>query len=126
VADGTGGELIVSTLFSDTSPQTEQMLFKMMRDMPPWRKLEMVAQLNQAVRDLALIGLRERYPIATPEELRRRLADMILGPELALKVYGPFQGDVTQSENLRDIEQKVNEASIRNLLEQARQDYERN
>ncbi len=96
------------------------MLFKMMRDMPPWRKLEMVAQLNQAVRDLALIGLRERYPIATPEELRRRLADMILGSELALKVYGPIQGDFTQSENLRDIERKVNEASIRNLLEQAR------
>lgn len=80
----------MSTSFSDTSPQTEQVLFKMMRDMPPWRKLEMVGQLNQAVRDLALIGLRERYPNATVEELRRLLADMILGPELALKVYGPL------------------------------------
>lgn len=80
----------MATLISDTSLETERVLFKMMRDMPPWRKLEMVGQLNQAVRDLALIGLRERYPNATPEELRRRLADMILGPELALKVYGPL------------------------------------
>ena len=78
----------MATLISDTSLQTERILFKMMRDMPPWRKLEMVGQLNQAVRDLALIGLRERYPNATPEEIRRRLADMILGSELALKVYG--------------------------------------
>jgi hypothetical protein len=80
----------MSTLFSDTSLQTERVLFKMMRDMPPWRKLEMVGELNQAVRDLAMLGLRERHPNATPEELRRRLADMILGSELALKVYGPL------------------------------------
>ena len=75
---------------TDTSPETEHVLFAMLRDMPPWRKLEMVAQLNQTARDLALAGLRERHPHAAPEELRRRLADIILGPELAARVYGPF------------------------------------
>ena len=75
---------------TDTSPETERVLFAMLRDMPPWRKLEMVAQLNQTARDLALAGLRERHPDATPEELRRRLADIILGPELASRAYGPF------------------------------------
>ena len=75
---------------TDTSPETERVLFAMLRDMPPWRKLEMVAQLNQTARELALIGLRQRYPNATPEELHRRLADILLGPELAGRVYGPL------------------------------------
>jgi hypothetical protein len=84
----------MAAIFSDTSPETERVLFAMLRDMQPWRKLEMVAQLNQTARDLALVGLRERHPHAAPEELRRRLADIILGPELAARVYGP----ITESE----------------------------
>ena len=80
----------MTPVFSDTSPETERVLFTLLRDMPPWRKLEMVAQLNQTVRELALSGLRARYPSASPEELRRRLADIVLGPELAEKAYGPM------------------------------------
>ena len=41
------------------------------------------------VRKLAMAGLRERFPEAGPEELRRRLATLCLGRELAAKVYGP-------------------------------------
>lgn len=80
----------MTQVFPDTPPETERALFAMLREMAPWRKLEMVAQLNQTVRELALVGLRERYPHASPEELRRRLADIVLGPELAEKVYGPM------------------------------------
>jgi hypothetical protein len=65
-------------------------LIDMLRHAPPWRKLHMVGQLNQAVRTLALSGLRQRYPQATPQELRRRLADLLLGPDLAARVYGPL------------------------------------
>jgi hypothetical protein len=79
----------MTQVFSDTLPETERALFAMLRNMPPWRKLEMVAQLNQTVRALALSGLRERYPQANDAELRRRLADLVLGAELAEKVYGP-------------------------------------
>ncbi len=50
-------------------------------------------QLNQSVRLLALSGLRQRYPQADPGELRRRLADLVLGPELAERVYGPGPSD---------------------------------
>jgi hypothetical protein len=50
----------------------------------------MVADMNATVRVLALVGLRERYPEAGPEELRRRLADLLLGEELAAKAYGPL------------------------------------
>lgn len=49
--------------------------------------------MNLTVKTLALSGLKTRYPGDTPEMLRRRLADLILGPELALKVYGPFPSD---------------------------------
>jgi hypothetical protein len=50
----------------------------------------MVDQMNQTVRTLALSGLRQRHPQATLEELRRRLADLLLGSELAARVYGPL------------------------------------
>jgi hypothetical protein len=77
-------------VFADTSPEIEQVLFAMLREMPAWRKLDLVAQLNQTVRELALSGLRERYPQADEAEVRRRLADLVLGSELAEKAYGPL------------------------------------
>jgi len=50
--------------------------------------MHMVAQLNATVRFLALAGLRSRFPDASEADLRRRLADLVLGEELARKVYG--------------------------------------
>jgi hypothetical protein len=78
-----------AALFPDTRPEAETVLIELLRQAPPWRKLAMVGQLNQAVRTLALSGLRTRHPEATPQELRRRLADLLLGPDLAAQVYGP-------------------------------------
>jgi hypothetical protein len=40
------------------------------------------------VRTLALAGLQQRYPEASPALLRRHLADLLLGPALAEQVYG--------------------------------------
>jgi len=82
----------MSTPFSDTRPEAERVLIDLLRKAPAWRKLEMVGQMNQTVRELALSGLRQRHPNATPEELRRRLADLLLGPELAARAYGPLVG----------------------------------
>ena len=78
-------------LFPDTRPEAEAVLIQLLRQCPPWRKLHMVGQLNQTVRTLALSGLRARHPKASPEELRRRLADLLLGPDLATQVYGPLR-----------------------------------
>jgi hypothetical protein len=80
----------MSVLFPDTRPEAEQVQIELLRQAPAWRKLEMVGQMNQTVRTLALSGLRQRYPQATPEELRRRLADLLLGPALAARGYGPL------------------------------------
>ena len=80
----------MSTLFPDTHPKAEAELIRLLRQAPAWRKLEMVDQLNQSVKLLALTGLRQRYPHDSEEHLCRRLADLLLGEELALKVYGPL------------------------------------
>ncbi|RMF30530.1 MAG: hypothetical protein D6759_11770 [Chloroflexi bacterium] len=81
----------MTRLFPDTRPEAEAVLIEGLRRLPPWRKLEMVGQLNRTMRQLLLIGLRQRYPEASPQELRRRLADLLLGPELAARVYGPLE-----------------------------------
>ncbi len=80
----------MSELFSDTRPEAERVLLELLRQAPAWRKLELVAQMNETVRVLVLTGLRQRYPLATPQELRRRMADALLGSELAARVYGPL------------------------------------
>jgi hypothetical protein len=49
----------------------------------------MTAGMCQTVRTLALAGLRQRRPDDTPAQRRRRLADLLLGPELATVAYGP-------------------------------------
>jgi hypothetical protein len=50
--------------------------------------MQMLAQLNASARMLALAGLRSRYPQASEAELRFKLAGLLLGDELAHKVYG--------------------------------------
>ncbi len=77
-------------IFSDTRPEVAALQLSLLRQATPARKLAMVGEMNQTVKTLALSGLRSRYPNDSPEMLRRRLADLILGPELACKVYGPL------------------------------------
>lgn len=75
---------------TDTHPEVERVLNEMLREVHAWRKLEMMGQLNATARHLAMEGLRERYPEATEAELKRRMADLLLGHELAEKAYGPI------------------------------------
>jgi hypothetical protein len=66
----------------------EALQIQLWRQASPTRKMNMLAQLNSSVRMLALAGLRSQYPQATEAELRRKLACLLLGEELARKVYG--------------------------------------
>ncbi len=77
----------MTTLYSDTHPKMEALLIQLLRQASPTRKMNMLAQLNTSARLLALMGLRTRYPQASETELRRKLADLLLGEELARKVY---------------------------------------
>jgi hypothetical protein len=78
----------MTALFPDTHPAMEALQIQLLRQATPTRKMEMLAQLNAAARLLALTGLRSRYPLAGEDEIRRKLADLILGDELARNVYG--------------------------------------
>ena len=78
----------MSVLYSDTHPKMEALQIQLWRQASPTRKMHMLAQLNASVQMLALAGLRSKYPKAEESELRRRLADLLLGEELARKVYG--------------------------------------
>jgi hypothetical protein len=40
----------MAALFPDTQPQAERVQIELLRQAPPWRKLDMVGQLNQTVR----------------------------------------------------------------------------
>jgi hypothetical protein len=79
----------MKTLSPDTPPEIERLQIERLRQMSPWRKMTLMADMCQAVQTLALAGLRQRYPADTPAQRQRRLADLQLGPELARRVYGP-------------------------------------
>jgi DNA-binding HxlR family transcriptional regulator len=79
--------------YSDTHPKMEALQIGLLRKAPGWRKMEMLNSLNEAARGLALAGLRRRYPGASPDELHRRLADLLLGEVLARKVYRAVEYD---------------------------------
>jgi hypothetical protein len=74
--------------YSDTHPEMEALQIRLLREVPSWRKMEMLISLNASAQELALSGLQRRFPSASPNELRRRLADILLGQDLARKVYG--------------------------------------
>jgi hypothetical protein len=81
----------MSTLFVDTHPKMEDLQIRLLRQATPVQKLKMLAELNASAHMLALIGLRSRYFEATEIEIQRRLAGLLLGEELARKVYGDLK-----------------------------------
>jgi hypothetical protein len=81
-------QIVIETI-SDTRPEIAALQRSLLRQAGPARKLAMLGQMNQTVKTLALSGLQTRFPKDTPAMLRRRLADLFLGPELASLVYGP-------------------------------------
>lgn len=75
-------------MISDTHPKIEAFQIQLLREAPSWRKANMLGQMFQTMKELAYQGLRQRHPDAGENELRRRLAGVILGEELAEQVYG--------------------------------------
>jgi hypothetical protein len=78
----------MESLYADTHPKMEALQIQLWRQASPTRKMNMLAQLNASARTLALTGLRSQFPQASPTELHFQLAVLLLGEEMALKVYG--------------------------------------
>jgi hypothetical protein len=72
----------------DTSPAARARYNELLRAMPPERKLEATMRLSQAVRELALAGVRETFPRADEYELKVRLTVRLYGREAALHLFG--------------------------------------
>ena len=73
---------------SDTSPEARRVQCELYRRMPLGRRLELVFDMCDTGRLLAIAGLRMRCPDATDEELKRLWARQHLGEELFEEVYG--------------------------------------
>jgi hypothetical protein len=78
----------MAVLARDTSPEAERVLFELTRRQTPQERLLQVFALNRLGRELTLTGLKRRYPMASTEELRGRLAALLLGADLAKTIYG--------------------------------------
>ena len=76
---------------TDTTPEARRVQYDIIRRMSLGRKLELVFDMYDTGRLLALAGLRMRHPHATEEELKRLWVRRHLGLELFEQVYGAKQ-----------------------------------
>ena len=74
---------------NDTSDDAAEARHRVLRAMPPSRKVALVEDANRTARRLALAGIQLRFPGASDEERSRLLIDLLLGEELAVRAFGP-------------------------------------
>jgi len=79
----------MATLSRDTLPEAEEVMIRILSDMPAWRRLQLLEDACDAARELARVGLKRRCPEASDSEVDRLLFDLLLGEELAEKAFGP-------------------------------------
>jgi hypothetical protein len=77
---------------SDTSPEAQRVLYDLYRRMSPARKFEIICDTYEMGKQLALAGLRMRYPDASGEKIWHLWARQHLGDELYERVYGKRNG----------------------------------
>jgi hypothetical protein len=67
----------------DTSPEARARHVELLRSKSPAERLAQAASLTEAVRQLALMGIRQRHPGISEVEARVRLVALLYGKELA-------------------------------------------
>ena len=72
----------------DTSVDAERILVERYRRMSPADKLRIFSQLSRTTQQLALAGLRRRFPEASPRELELRLAATRFDRETLRAAFG--------------------------------------
>jgi hypothetical protein len=78
----------MGTLARDTEASAQRAQIEILRSLPAWRKLELLADCCETNRSLMLAGLRSRFPDATEAELHRMLMDLLWGEEEAVRIWG--------------------------------------
>lgn len=77
----------------DTTPEAREKQFELLRAMSPSQRAEIMTGLTLAVQRLAFLGMRERYPDASDDEIWLRLAARRLGRDVVKKIYGFDAGE---------------------------------
>jgi len=72
---------------SDTDPETERVLIELVRATPDGKKISQIFEAIETARSLAVVGLKSRYPHASEEELKKRLAALVFDRQTVIKVY---------------------------------------
>jgi hypothetical protein len=74
---------------SDTSPKANARYFELLRQAGPERRLAICIGLSNAVRELAIAGIKQKYPdrALSDDELRQKLAERLYGAEVAGRVF---------------------------------------
>jgi hypothetical protein len=77
----------MGTLARDTSWSAQTAQIEILRSMPAWRKLELLADSCETNRTLMSAGLRVRFPEASEEELHRMLMSLLWGEDTAARIW---------------------------------------
>lgn len=78
----------MKSLSRDTSPEVQGVMFDLLRNATPSKKLALTFDLIQTTRLMVFAGLRSRFPNAPNAELRRRFISKLLAREDVIKAYG--------------------------------------
>jgi hypothetical protein len=79
-------------LSADTTAEIEQRQIEAWRRLSPMERLRLVSDTTRAVTNLALAGIRRRYPEASERECFLRLAAIRLGVETTRRIYPDASG----------------------------------
>lgn len=74
--------------FDEMDAENDGVYLGLLRRAPIWRRAAQLEGLIEAHRMLILSDLRRRYPQASADELRRRLAARLLPREDVIRVFG--------------------------------------
>lgn len=77
----------------DTAPGRRDRYLELLRKLTPAQRLARAADLSDAVRHLAEVGIRQRHPDASAEEVRVRLVVRLYGREFAARHYATVPDD---------------------------------
>ena len=78
----------MKTLSPDTSPEAEAVLTQLLREAPVWKRVQMVDQMYDTLRQLILADLQRSYPSADQTEIKRRLTARFLSRKHIIAAYG--------------------------------------
>jgi len=76
-----------AALSADTTAEAQQLQIRLWRRMSDSERLQAVSDVSRAVEELALSGIRLRYPAANERECFLRLAVIRLGAAAVRKLY---------------------------------------